>query len=278
MIAVTLIALLQLAPLAQQAPPPAPPGPRPSVTVAATPQQEYLIGVADVIDVTIFNEPDASRTGVSVDNDGTIDMPYVGRVHVAGKSPRAVETEIKNSLIKGGYLLSPTVSVTVRQYRSKTVSVQGYVRNPAEYSLQGNVSLTSVLAQAGSFSLEAGSYVLISRRNELGAIEQIRVPRRDIESGRAQDVFLKDGDTVLVPKAETIFINGYVRSPGSYTWEDGLTLERALALAGGLTERGASNRIEIRRTVDGKDVKISRAKMSELVLANDTIHVPQRIF
>jgi polysaccharide export outer membrane protein len=81
-----------------------------------------------------------------------------------------------------------------------------------------------------------------------------------------------------VPKAETIFINGYVRSPGSYTWEDGLTLERALALAGGLTERGASNRIEIHRTVDGKDVKISRAKMSELVLANDTIHVPQRIF
>jgi polysaccharide export outer membrane protein len=103
------------------------------------------------------------------------------------------------------------------------------------------------------------------------------VSRRDIESGRAQEVVLKDGDTVLVPKAETIFINGYVRAPGSYTWEEGLTLEKALTLAGGPTERGAAGRTEITRIVDGKP-KTFKVKLTDLVLANDTIRVPQRIF
>lgn len=99
--------------------------------------------------------------------------------------------------------------------------------------------------------------------------------RKDIESGLAQNIMLKDGDTVLVPKAETFFINGMVRSPGSYTWEEGLTLERALTLGGGLTERASGGRIAIER--NGK-VVTKKAKKSDLIQANDTIRVPTRIF
>ena len=70
---------------------------------------------------------------------------------------------------------------------------------------------------------------------------------------------------------------GLVRSPGPYVWEDGLTVERALTLAGGPTERASVSRIEIQRTVNGKPEKI-KVKMTDLVLANDTIRVPQRVF
>jgi polysaccharide export outer membrane protein len=275
MMAMILSCLMQAVPPPPRPSPPAMPAS--AVTQAATPQPEYVIGVADVLDITVFNEPDASRTGVTVDNDGTIDMPMIGRVTVGGLPAHTVETNIKERLSKG-FLVNPSVSVAIVKYRSKTVSVQGSVRNPSEYILQGSVSLTSVLAQAGSFTPDAGSYVIISRRNAEGASQQIKVTRRDIESGKAQDVMLQDRDTVLVPRAEQIFINGYVRQPGPYTWEDGLTLERALTLAGGVTERGASNRIEIERTVNGKTEKISKAKMSTPILANDTIRVRQRIF
>ena len=248
-----------------------------SVVTAAPVQQDYRIGVADVLDITVFNEPDASRAGVSVDGDGTIEVPYIGRVKVLSLTARDIEVAVKDRLLKGGFLLNPSVSVTVVKYRSKTVSVQGYVRSPGEYILQGNVSLTSVLAQAGSMTPDAGSYVIISRRNAKGETEQTRVTRRDIESGRAQDITLTDGDTVLVPKAENIFIVGLVRSPGPYVWEDGLTVERALTLAGGPTERASVSRIEIQRTVNGKPEKI-KVKLTDLVLANDTIRVPQRVF
>jgi polysaccharide export outer membrane protein len=207
-----------------------------------------------------------------VDNDGTIDMPYIGRVKVAGQTARAVEKEIRDRLGEK-YLLNPSVSVEVVKYRSKTVSVQGYVRDPGQKILEGNASLTSVLAQAGSMTLDAGSVVIISRRDGKGGLEQIRVSRRDIESGLAQNVLLKDGDTVLVPKAETFFINGQVRVPGSYTWEEGLTVERALTLAGGTTERAGS--ITIDRA--GKTA-VKKAKKTELVQANDTLRVGTRIF
>ena len=250
---------------------------QPQAAALASAEADYIIGVADVLDVTVFNEPDASRSGVAVDNDGTIDCPYIGRVRVAGLTARAVERAVKERLSKG-FLVNPTVNVTVVKYRSKTVNVTGVgIRNPGEYILQGNVSITSLLAQAGSLTTDAGSYVLISRRNSAGAIEEIRVSRRDIETGKAQNIALKDGDTILVPKAETFFVTGQVRQVGSYTWEDGLTVERALTLAGGPTERASMKGIEIERMVDGKAQK-RKAKLTDPVQANDTIRVGQRIF
>lgn len=247
-----------------------------SVMPSAPVQEDYRIGVADVLDVTVFGEPDASRSGVTVDNDGTIDCPFIGRIKVGGQTARQVEQEIKARLAKS-VLVNPTVSVSIVKYRSKTVSVQGQVRNPSEYILQGNVSLTSVLAQAGSMTLEAGSFVIISRSQADGTTEQIKVTRKDIENGRAQNVFLKDGDTVLVPKAETFYVTGLVRTPAPYTWEEGLTVERAITLAGGPTERAGLGRTEIERVVSGKTMKL-KVKMSDLVQANDTIRVKPRIF
>jgi polysaccharide biosynthesis/export protein len=247
-------------------------------------QGDYVIGVQDVLDLTVFGESDASRAGIIVDNDGTIDCPYIGRVKASGQTARALEQEIKRRLSKGLFV-NPSVTIDIVKYRSKTVTVQGMVRSPGEFKLEGNVSIMSVLAQAGSMTSDAGSYVVITRYEPPPAgaapgaepvAKQIRVPRRDLESGRAQSITLQDRDTIFVPKAETIFVLGYVRQTGPIVYEDGLTVERALALAGGTTERAATGRITIERTVNGKLLKI-KAKMSDLVQPNDTIKVPQRI-
>lgn len=241
---------------------------------------DYVIGIQDVLNVTVFGESDASRAGVIVDSDGTIDCPYIGRVKAAGETTRRLEQEIRQRLSKGLFV-NPAVTVDVVKYRSKTVTVQGMVRSPGEFKLEGNVSIMSVLAQAGSMTSDAGSYVIITRYepSQPGAepaAHQIRVPRRDLESGRAQTITLQDRDTIFVPKAETIFVLGYVRQTGPIVYEEGLTVERALALAGGATERAATGRITIERTVNGALLKI-KARMSDLVQPNDTIRVPQRI-
>lgn len=249
--------------------PPQPPAT--TTTAAGAAQDEYQIGVADVIRVTVFGEPDASRNEATVDNDGTIDMPYIGRVKVAGQTARGAEREMRERFKT--ILVNPAISVDIVQYRSKVISVVGFVGSPGEYPLQGNVSVSSAIAKAGGLTLSAGSYVLINRRGEPGKPEQqIKVTRKDIESGRAQSTFLKDGDTVTVPKAETVLVYGQVRSQGSVTWEEDLTIERAITLAGGATER--AGRIDIER--NGKRVK-KGAKKTDIVQANDTIRVQTRI-
>jgi polysaccharide export outer membrane protein len=88
---------------------------------------------------------------------------------------------------------------------------------------------------------------------------------------------LRDGDTVFVPKASTFFVDGEVRSTGSYTWQRGLTVQQAIALAGGLTDRGSRGRIRILRQVDGKRVEVD-VEESDLVQPSDTIVVGRRFF
>lgn len=265
MITIALLVLLSQTP---QAPPTTMAPPRTAATAAL---DDYQIGAADIITITVFGEPDASRANVVVDNDGTIDMPYIGRVKVAGLPARAVEKEIREKFTR--FLVNPSISIEIVKYRSKTVMVQGMVRDPGMQVLEGNASLPSVLAKAGSMAMDAASYVTISRRNPDGTTLQFRVTRKQIESGEAQTILLQDGDTVVVPKAETFFINGNVRSQGTFAWEEGLTVERALTLAGGATER--AGRIEIER--NGKTIT-KKAKKSDPVMANDTIRVKQRFF
>jgi len=87
-----------------------------------------------------------------------------------------------------------------------------------------------------------------------------------------------DGDTIFVPRAESVYVFGQVKSPGAYGLQQkNTTVLQALALAGGLTNRGSMNRIQIVRIVNGKKQEIS-AKLTDVVRAGDTIVVRERFF
>jgi polysaccharide export outer membrane protein len=88
---------------------------------------------------------------------------------------------------------------------------------------------------------------------------------------------LIDGDTITVPKAQSVFVSGEVKTPGAYAVERGTTVLQLLSLAGGVTDRGADGRVRIMRTVNGKKIEI-KAKLSDAVLPGDTIVVPPKFF
>ena len=88
---------------------------------------------------------------------------------------------------------------------------------------------------------------------------------------------LQDGDTINVPKAQSVFVAGQVKSPGAYAAEPGATVLQVLSLAGGLTDRGSDSRIRIQRTVNGKNVEVN-AKLTDVVNPGDTIIVRERFF
>ena len=82
--------------------------------------------------------------------------------------------------------------------------------------------------------------------------ELFRASIRDLESGAlSQNIELRDGDTIFVPRAETAYVFGQVKNPGAYALQKDTTVLQALSLAGGVTENGAMNRMRVMRIVDG---------------------------
>ena len=248
---------------------------------------EYIVGPQDRLSITVFDEPTLTKT-VTVDSDGSFDYPLVGRVTAGGLSVRQITVNLKKRLgPPDGFLVNPQVNIEVETYRSQVVYVNGQVRVPGAVPLKGAMTIMDVLAQAGSPTPDAGPYIEIYRKpagqgpaspvDPAKASAPLRVTMEDLRNGRAQQILLNDGDTVNVPKAQTFIVNGFVRTPNTYVLEGEVTVQKAIAMAGGVTERGAQSRTKIQRMVDGRLVEI-RAKMTDLVLPNDTIVVPQRFF
>jgi polysaccharide export outer membrane protein len=257
---------------------------------------QYVVGPQDVLTLTIFNDDTLSRPALTVDSEGTIDVPYINRVKVAGLTTRQIEEELRRQLgvrtdEQGrlrGYLKNPNISVTVKDFRSQRVYVTGAVRTPGFVELQGDPTLTRALSQAGYPMLESGSYVLITHPTDgqapttTGPVsvrpeDQIRVAREEIDTGRASRIRLRAGDFVFVPTADKFFITGEVKSTGQYVLNGELNVLQALAMAGGVTDRANKGNIKIERVVNGKKVEI-KVKESTLVEAGDTIKVPKRFW
>src|SRR4029079_6112680 len=244
---------------------------------SATAPAEYIVGPQDRLAITVFDEPTLTKT-VTVDTDGAFDFPLVGRVKAAGLSVRQITADLKKRLgPPDGFLVNPQVNIEVETYRSQVVYVNGQVRAPGAVPLKGAMTIMDVLAQAGSPTPEAGPYIEIYRKpaGEIaqGPLDQAKAPAReritmdDRRNGRAQQILLRDGDTVNVPKAQTFIVNGFVRTPNTYVLEGEITAQKAIAMAGGVTERGALSRAKIQRMVNGRLVEI-KPKLTDLVLPN----------
>jgi polysaccharide export outer membrane protein len=242
---------------------------------------EYLVGVQDRLSIKVFGEADLTRV-VTVDSDGTFDFPLIGRVKALGSTARALEQEVAARL-KNGFLVNPQVTIEVEAYRSQVVYVTGQVRTPGAVPLTGVMSVMEALARAGSPLPDAGPYILINRRQASAAPDTVlpapeKVQMEELQNGRAQQIALRDGDTIFVPKAETFFVTGYVKNPGPFVFDGEVTVAEAISRAGGVSERGSKSRLRITRIVDGKQIVLKNVKLEETVRPGDSVEVLPRFF
>jgi polysaccharide export outer membrane protein len=247
----------------------------------AAAQTNYIVGPQDVLTVTVFGENELSGK-YTVEQDGTFTFPQIGRIKAGGLTMRDLEQELKTKLADG-YLKNPQVAVAIENYRSQRILVLGEVRSPGEYQLNGEMTLLAALARAGSTTPTAGREATIvrPRRNQQAgeeASEVIRIDLSDLQAGNiVLNMTLLDGDTINVPKAQSVFVAGQVKSPGAYAVEPGATVLQVISLAGGLTDRGSDSRIRVQRTVSGKQVEVG-VKLTDLIKPGDTIIVKERFF
>jgi polysaccharide export outer membrane protein len=271
------IALLASQASAGPAQPPAQTGP---ATPAAQPTTQtppsYRIGPQDLLLITVVDEPELTGK-FPVDSDGMFTYPYLNRVKAAGLTAAEVQAQL-GAQLRNGYLRNPQIRVEVELFRSQSVFVIGEVRQAGKIPMTGaTMSLLEALVAAGSPTPQASSEIIVQRKNVDGRPgEEIRVNRRDLELGKT-DIVLRDGDIINVPQAQRFYVDGYVRNPGFYVLDLGMTVQQAIALAGGLAERGSDRGITASRVVNGKNTTVG-VRLEDKVQPNDVIRIRQRFF
>ncbi len=249
--------------------------------------KEYIIGPEDILEIKVWDNEDLNSI-VEVSQEGTFTFLLIGRVQASGRSVFELEDIIEKKLADG-YLVSPQVTITVKEYNSRKVFVLGEVNKPGSYPLKGNTHILGLISQAGGVTASAGQTVTIVRPRSLrqsGKIgsredkenEIITLDLGDFDANSKHDTFVvANGDSIYINRAPRVFVIGEVQSPGELKWERGLTIRQAISIAGGSTEKASPKRVIVIRTKNGVEKEL-KPKMDEFVLPGDIIKVPGRYF
>jgi len=266
-----LVALMAPSSAAPQTPPPIPA------------EKDYIIGPEDLLEIQVWGNKDLNQT-VFVRPDGRTSLPLVGEIAVAGKSVQQLQDHLTNvyeKTVKGA-----VVTVIVKEIRSRPVYFIGGFGKP------GVMQLTRDLTLLQAISINGG--VLPNADAEKGFLLRgdKRIPidfNRLVQRGdMSQNPKLEPGDSVVVPLADAVYVNGEVKAPGAVKYTGDLTILKALTLVGGLTPLAAPGRVDIVRGNSEKKERI-RVDVDKMMRSpdeypdarlqpNDIIFVPQRLF
>jgi polysaccharide biosynthesis/export protein len=170
----------------------------PASNKAATDDPNYVIGAQDVVDVSVWKEPDFTRT-VPVRPDGKISLPLLNDVQASGLTPLQLAAEVTRSLNK--FVTNPQVTVIVTQINSKRVYLLGEVARPGAYTMLPDMTILQALSNAGGFSQYANSKKIYVLREENGKEQKFFFNYKEVISGKRaeQNIRLQSGDTIVVP-------------------------------------------------------------------------------
>jgi polysaccharide biosynthesis/export protein len=165
---------------------------------AATTDPNYIIGAQDVLDISVWKEPEVSRV-VPVRPDGKISLPLLNDVQAAGLTPSQLAAQITVSLKK--YVTSPQVTVIVTTINSQRIYIIGEVTRPGAFPMLPGMNVLQGLSSAGGFTQFAKTKSIYVLRMENGKQQKYPVNYKDVVSGKHpdQDISLKAGDTIVVP-------------------------------------------------------------------------------
>lgn len=242
--------------------------------------QDYIVGEGDVLKITVFNNDDLT-TVARVSGDGTIKFPLIGQIEVGGLTISQISDKI-STLLADGFVVNPQVNIFVQEFRSKKAFIMGEVSKPGYHVLSGNTTFLELLSIAGGVTKDAADKATIKRKAGSSAKEEtiITVDLKTLlgKGDTSQDIPIMDGDSIYIPKTGVFYVTGEVVKPGAYKYEEGLTVIKAITVAGGFTGIASKGRVKIMRKVGGKEEVVEKVKMDEPVFADDVIVIPESFF
>ena len=216
---------------------------------------DYIIGRGDLLAIEVFDVPELTRE-VRVSQMGTVGFPLVPvRLHLAGLTEMQAQQKIAEVLEANGLVSHPQVIVSVKEKKSKPITIVGAVAHPMVYEADRPVTVLEVLAEAGGIANDAGDSVIISRPDQSSNFPSDEPPELtpDIAAGSAaastsvgsaaapsaeppplsntitvnlndlveagdtrNNIYVQAGDIITVPHAGIVYVLGAVQRPGGF--------------------------------------------------------------
>lgn len=238
---------------------------------------DYPIGPGDVLQIYVPGMEELKDLTVRVSGDGTISLPFVGVVHAAGLTDKALREEIWHRL-RANYMHDPQVSLFVKEFRSRQVAVVGAVQKPGLYSLaSGADTIFDMISQAGGMTAQAAERILFipaelvepEKAKEIVSALPPQLVSRDLSPlimksvdpivinlntliRGGNEIYLalpaRPGDVIMVPGSGEVLVQGWIEKPGSYRITPGLTILGAVAAAGGPMFPADTGSVKVIRT------------------------------
>jgi polysaccharide biosynthesis/export protein len=245
--------------------------------------ESLTIGPGDMLHLKVLEAPDLEQSS-RVSDAGTLTLILGGKVQVAGLTPADAAIAIERVLVEGHYVLTPHVSVTTEQTATQNVTILGQVRTPGSYPIATPRPILDVLALAGGLNDLAQRKVTIQRHSTKERVDYVL--SNSANAALDANVPVYPGDTVLVPKADVVYVLGDVNRPGGIaivTNDSKLSALQALSLAGGTPPNAVPSHSRlIRKQADGTHVELplqlsamQKGKEPDIPLqGDDIIYVP----
>lgn len=246
-------------------------------------QESLRVEPGDLLRVTVLREPELEQR-VRVLDSGDVELPLIGKIHLAGLDPAEASAAIAAKYLNGNYLKHPTVAVFVEEFATQRVSVLGQVEKPGTYAITTPRTLLDLLAMAGGLTPIADRHIMIERGpGAKQREEEVFLSNRAADALMA-NVTIDPGDTILVPKAGIVYVLGDVGRPGGYTMqnESRITVLQAIAMAAGVNRTANEKQARVIHNVNGQydeqDLPLREIESGEapdeLLQANDVIYIP----
>jgi len=223
-----------------------------SSAAAPNPVPPLMIGSGDLIEVSMFENPDMSGR-YRVDEMGDITVPLIGHVHVAGMTANEAATKIEQLYVEDQILLPANSHATVfiAEYATQGITINGEVKTPGVYPALGVHKLNDLIAAAGGITQFAASHVVITHKGDPGSPITVEYNPSALKP-IIPDVQMFPGDSILIPRAGVVYVGGNVAKPGAYLLDGrrALTIEEVMALAGNGGHASAMKRVLLVRNLD----------------------------
>jgi polysaccharide export outer membrane protein len=293
-------------PLSAQQQPPGAAAPPQAAPPPATPGDEnlrpnYVLGAGDQVVINALEMEEISGRPWLIDGDGNINIPRLGMVKAAGLTVAQLEAKLVTLLRQ--YVREPQVTVNVVQYHAEPVFFEGSFQRPGIVSLQGRRTLIEMITAVGGLSPNAGRFITITRRTEIGTIQlpnaitspdgktmtvTISMASLRNDMNPAENIILEPYDVIRAEHAEQIYVDGAVVHVGGIELaeRDSMPLTQLISLAGGFRSDADRRKVRVLRPV------MNSAKRAEIsvnvdrilhgqdadfsVLPNDLLYFPQK--